>query len=244
MASNSPPGNDRHSAARLRVGTSGFGYREWLGKFYPVGLSPREMLPYYAEHFSAVEINATFYRMPALAVLETWRSQVPPEFLFTFKAPGLITHRKRLRQVGAETAAFTAKISVLDRQLGPVLFQLPPNLSCNVPLLSEFLQAVPRPRTALEFRHPSWFNDEVFALLREHGCALCLSDRDDIPPPPVVATADFGYARLRRSTYTDNQLKEWKEKLTAPGWAEAFVFFRHEETASGPVFARKLLESR
>lgn len=230
-------------ATRLRVGTSGFGYREWLGKFYPPGLSPREMLSFYAERFSSVEINSTFYRMPARAVLEGWMSQVPADFVFAFKAPALITHRKRLRDAGEEAAAFAERISAVGRRLGPVLFLIPPYLPCNLPLLRGFLETLPPLRSAIEFRHPSWFNDDVFALLREGGCALCISDRDEAPPPTVVATAGFGYARLRRAEYTCEQLKEWKRTLEEQGWGEAFVYFRHEETASGPTFARRMLEA-
>jgi uncharacterized protein YecE (DUF72 family) len=241
ITESAPAGDIDRQATLLRVGTSGFGYREWLGKFYPQGLSPRQMLPFYAERFSSVEINSTFYRMPALAVLESWMSQVPADFVFTFKAPGLITHRKRLRNAEDETAAFTAKISVIGRHVGPVLFLLPPTLPCDLPLLREFLDGIARIRLAIEFRHPSWFNDEVFALLRERDCALCISDRDDAPPPPVLATAEFGYARLRRSAYTDEELKAWKQKIAEQGWEEAFIYFRHEETARGPVFAQKML---
>lgn len=230
------------SATDLRIGTSGFGYREWLGKFYPPGLSPREMLPFYAERFSSVEINSTFYRMPSLAVLKSWMSQVPPDFLFTFKAPRLITHQKRLRDAKEAAAAFIAQVATLGRHAGPVLFLIPSNLPCDLPLLRDFLDALPRIRIAVEFRHPSWLTDEVYAILSERSCALCISDRDKTPPPPVVATTDFGYARLRRSEYSDEALKEWKSRLSKQGWREAFVYFRHEETASGPEFARRMIE--
>jgi uncharacterized protein YecE (DUF72 family) len=226
----------------LHIGTSGFGYREWLGKFYPAELKPHDLLPFYSARFSAVEINTTFYRMPVSAVLESWLAQVPENFLFTFKAPASITHRKRLRDIGEETAAFLARIATLGPQLGPVLFQLPPSLRCDLSLLRDFLDAVPRVRMTLEFRHASWFNEEVFGLLREQQCALCVSDRDDTAPPPFVATAEFGYVRLRRSTYNDEELGSWRERILAEGWPEAFVFFRHEETASGPAYAQKLLE--
>ena len=225
----------------LRVGTSGFGYREWLGKFYPPGFSSREMLRYYAERFSSVEINATFYRMPAGSVLDTWLEQVPDDFIFTFKAPREITHQKRLRDAGQAAAAFTARIAMAGPRLGPILYLIPANLPCDLPLLRDFLAAIPRLRSALEFRHLSWFNDEVFDLLRENDCALCLSDRDDVPPPPLVASTDFGYARLRRSDYTDRDLRTWQERIEAQDWREAFVYFRHEETAKGPLFAQKML---
>lgn len=224
----------------IRTGTSGFAYREWRGKFYPSAIKPAEILPFYAQRFSAVEINSTFYRMPTESVLDSWMSQVPKDFVFAFKAPALITHRKRLRNVGEETAAFTERISSLGRHLGPALFQLPPSLPCDLPLLREFLDAVTQVRAAVEFRHASWLNDEVFALLRECGCALCISDRDGAPPPPVIATADFGYARLRKSDYTDEELGEWRERIEQLECGEFFVFFRHEERGMGPVYAEKM----
>ncbi len=229
------------AATTLRIGTSGFGYREWLGKFYPPGLPSRQMLPYYAERFSTVEVNSSFYRMPSPSVLETWMSQVSSDFVFSFKAPGLITHRKRLRNVAEDTAAFLAAISVLGHNVGPVLFLLPANLRSDPALLEEFLDAIPHIRLAIEFRHPSWFDERVFDLLREHDCALCLSDRDEVAPPPVVATADFGYARLRRSVYSDEELREWSSRIGSVGWKEAFVYFRHEQSASGPEFARRMM---
>jgi uncharacterized protein YecE (DUF72 family) len=207
-------------------------------------MKPGEMLPFYATRFSSVEINATFYRMPTLLVLESWVSQVPDDFVFTFKAPGLVTHRKRLRDVGEETTAFMTRISALGHHLGAALFQLPPSLPCDLPLLRLFLDGIARVRITLEFRHTSWFNDEVFTLLRERGCALCISDRDDAPPPPFIATTDFGYLRLRRSGYTDEDLRAWKKRIAQGGWEETFVFFRHEETAQGPALAEKMMGGR
>jgi uncharacterized protein YecE (DUF72 family) len=225
----------------LQIGTSGFGYREWRGKFYPAELKPRDMLPFYADRFPVVEINATFYRMPSPSVLETWAAQVPKSFIFTFKAPGLITHRKRLRDAEAETAAFLSKLTILGAQLGPALFQLPPSFPCDLPRLRQFLDGLAVGRFAFEFRHPSWLVDEVYALLQERSCALCLSDRDGAPSPSMVATADFGYVRLRRSQYTDEELRSWQQRISGQGWQEVFVFFRHEETARGPAYAQKLL---
>lgn len=225
---------------KLRTGTSGYSYREWRGRFYPPGMRPSEMLPFYAQRFSTVEINSTFYRMPTASTLQSWTSQVPEDFVFTFKAPALITHRKRLRNVGDETALFTGRISALGRRLGPALFQLPPSLPCDLPLLREFLDAARDVRVAIEFRHPSWLSEAVFALLHERGCALCLSDRDDAPPPPLIATADFGYARLRRSHYAEKELQTWREGIAHLGWQEFFLFFRHEETAQGTVYAEKI----
>ncbi|HWI39862.1 MAG TPA: DUF72 domain-containing protein [Verrucomicrobiae bacterium] len=224
----------------LRAGTSGFAYREWRGKFYPADLPPKGMLSFYAARFPAVEINATFYRMPTVRTLEGWSAEVPPEFRFAFKAPALITHRRRLRGAGADTAEFLNRLSVLGGRLGPVLFQLPPNLPVDIPLLGEFLSSLPDMKTAFEFRHPSWLVEDVFDLLRRKGAALCISDRDDAPDPPVVATAEVGYLRLRRSGYTEEELQKWRETIAGQPWEEAFVFFRHEETAAGPRLAAEL----
>jgi uncharacterized protein YecE (DUF72 family) len=225
----------------LRIGTSGFGYREWRGKFYPAGLKAKEMLPYYAAKFSAVEINATFYRLPASSALDVWATQVPADFIFTFKAPALITHRKRLRQAGEATAAFLSRIATLGPQLGPMLLQLPPSLSCDLPLLRDFLQGIPRVRMAIEFRHASWFNDALFVLLSEEACALCIADDEGAPSPPLIATAAFGYVRLRRLDYSVEELRRWKERLTAMAWPELLIFFRHEATARGPAYAQQML---
>ncbi|MFA5516159.1 MAG: DUF72 domain-containing protein [Desulfuromonadales bacterium] len=223
------------------VGTSGFGYREWRGKFYPADCKPQDMLSFYAERFPAVEINASFYRMPAASSLRSWLAQAPEDFVFTFKAPALITHRKRLRDAGEATAALQDRLSMLGPHLGPILFQLPPHLSRDIRLLSQFLDDIGSLPAAFEFRHPSWFSDEVYALLRERQCALCISERDDAPPPPLAVTAAFGYIRLRRGHYTDSELQSWKTRATEAGWRETFVFFRHEETASGPAYVRKFL---
>jgi uncharacterized protein YecE (DUF72 family) len=223
----------------LRSGTSGYAYREWRGKFYPAGLPARAMLSFYAQRFSAVEINATFYRLPAAATLAAWRNQVPPHFLFACKAPGLITHRKRLHDTGAEISAFVARMATLGDQLGPLLFQLPPFLPCDLQLLRDFPEMPAGTRIAFEFRHPSWFDDAVYALLRERGFALCLADRDGAPPP-LAATAGFGYVRLRRAQYGAAELRCWRKCFAACGWRQTFVFFRHEATGTGPAFATLL----
>jgi uncharacterized protein YecE (DUF72 family) len=233
-------GTTQGKKMHLLIGTSGFAYREWRGKFYPRELPPREMLRFYAGRFRAVEINATFYRMPSVSVLEGWAAEVPEEFVFSFKAPAVITHRKRLRNAAAETAEFAGIVSVLGPRLGPLLFQLPPTLPRDISLLGDFLSRLPLLKTVFEFRHASWFEDRVFDLLRQHGCALCVSDREGEPPPPIIATTGFGYARLRRSTYSDEELREWRDQLGRQGWDEAYVFFRHEENANGPVLAERL----
>lgn len=222
---------------RIYAGTSGFAYREWRGSFYPPDLAVGKMLSFYAARFPAVEINATFYRMPGKRLMEQWLGQVPEGFLFSLKAPGLITHRKKLVNVDREIAAFLEAAAVLGLHLGPLLFQLPPGLSLDLPLLENCLALVEGTKAAFEFRHPSWFLDETYRLLMKFGCALCVSSREDFPDPRVVATSRFGYLRLRRDDYDRPALVVWREKIEAQGWEEAFVFFRHEETGKGPLLA-------
>jgi uncharacterized protein YecE (DUF72 family) len=221
----------------IYAGTSGFAYKEWRGLFYPQGLAAGQMLPYYAGRLPAVEINATFYRMPRLRTILSWGEQVPPSFRFTFKAPAVITHRKKLVQADSETAFFLDTVKGLGEKLGAVLFQLPPFLPCDRVLLENFIASLPDVRAAFEFRHPSWFDDEIFALLAEKGFALCISDRENVPEPPRVATASFGYLRLRRNEYDSKQLNMWRDFIATRGWQEAYVFFRHEASAHGTVWA-------
>ena len=224
------------------VGTSGYSYREWKGSFYPERLPQSQMLGYYAQRFSAVEINNTFYRMPATDVLQSWLQHVPTEFRFALKAPQTITHRKRLKGVRREVKNFFRAASVLNERLAPLLFQLPPNFKKDLPRLEALLQLIGRTRAAFEFRHPTWFDGDVFDALRRKSCALCIADMDDAPIPDVVGTAGWGYVRLRRKRYTRRRLGEWIEKLRSQKWAEAYVFFKHEETGTGPRLAARFME--
>ncbi len=227
----------------LLVGTSGYSYREWKGRFYPEKLSQKAMLGFYAQRFSTVEANSTFRRMPDAAVLKSWTQQVPAGFRFALKAPQAITHFKRLKNAEAATKEFFRAARALKERLGPVLFQLPPNFKKDVPRLKAFLHLVGRrKRVAFEFRHASWFDDEVYDCLRARSCALCIADTDDAPRPPFIATADWGYIRLRRKRYTRPQLAEWIESIRSQGWEEAYVFFKHEETGTGPRYAARFLE--
>ena len=224
----------------FHVGTSGYSYKEWKGKFYPKDLSPNQMLPYYAERFSAVEINNTFYRMPKASVLESWAGQVPDEFKFALKAPQRITHFQRLKDAGDSVSDFLRITAVLKDRLGPLLFGLPPNFKKDVPRLREFLGLLqPGFRTAFEFRHESWYHQEVFDLLREHQVALCIAQAEDSVEVPLVSTADWGYLRLRMPKYSDADMKSWIEKIQGQKWKDVFVFFKHEEEATGPKFAMK-----
>jgi uncharacterized protein YecE (DUF72 family) len=225
------------------VGTSGFSYPEWKGTFYPFKFPNKQMLGYYADRFATVEINNTFYRTPAVAQLDAWAEQVPPHFRFVLKAPQEITHKKKLRGADALAGQFAEAATHLGPRLGALLFQLPPFLKKDVPLLSDFLGALPAgARVAMEFRHASWFADDALALLRERGAALCVADADTELEVPFDATADWGYLRLRRAEYTDPDLALWAERIRARKWSEAFVFFKHEDAGTGPRFAARLRE--
>jgi uncharacterized protein YecE (DUF72 family) len=227
---------------RVRVGTSGYSYGAWRGRFYPETLKPAEFLAFYARQFSTVEINNTFYRMPQAALLERWASETPAEFSFVLKAPRRITHEKRLSDAGA-LAYFLDAAAALGDRLGPLLFQLPPFFKKDTVRLREFLASLPAGRrAALEFRHPSWFDEGVYAALREGGAALAAADTDESGDEgaPVVATADWGYLRLRRSGYDDAALAAWAGRIRAQPWQAAWVFFKHEEEGVGPALARRL----
>jgi len=229
---------------RTIVGTSGYSYKEWKGIFYPETLPAAKMLSFYASHFGAVEINNTFYRMPEAKTLEKWRGEVPEDFTFVLKAPQRITHQKKLAGVEEDVQHFLEVASTLGPQLGPLLFQLPPYQKKDVEKLRAFLALIPRAvRTALEVRHDSWLDEEVYALLREHDVALCLSDTDEVSDPDalIVPTAGWGYLRLRRTEYTDGDLAAWKGRIAAQAWSDAFLFFKHEDEAKGPAFARRYL---
>jgi uncharacterized protein YecE (DUF72 family) len=226
----------------LHVGTSGFSYREWKGTFYPKELPNGEMLRYYGERFRAVEINNTFYRMPEAAGLEAWAGQVPADFRFVLKAPQQITHKLKLKDAGELVSHFVEAAGALKDRLGPLLFQLPPHVKKDAARLREFLALLPPCRAAFEFRHPSWFDDEVFGLLRDYQAALCLAEAEDDMEVPLVATADWGYLRLRRPEYGDAELTLWKQRVSEQPWREAFVFFKHEDTGTGPKLARQFLE--
>ncbi len=228
---------------KVLVGTSGYGYREWKGKFYPEKITPREMLRFYSDRFSTVEINNTFYRMPRESVLVSWTEQVPADFIFAIKAPQIITHLKMLRNISEETEYFFGALSALGRKLGPVLFQLPRSFRADRTVLEEFLQMIPGGMScAFEFRSPSWIDSEILDLLRRRGFSLCVEDTDENPVVEIIGTAQWGYLRLRRSTYTDVDLSRWVEKIHSQKWKKAFVFFKHEKEARGPEMATRFRE--
>ena len=227
----------------VRVGTSGYSYAEWKGNFYPEKMAARDMLRYYSERFPTVEINNTFYRMPKEALLAGWAEQVPESFTFVFKASQRITHIKRLKDCGELLTFLYGATASLGSRLGPLLFQLPPNFRKDVPRLREFFAQMPdRRKVAIEFRHASWFDDEVYAALREQGAALCVADTGEEPVVPLVATTDWGYLRLRREDFGDPDLREWARKILEQSWSEAFVFMKHEDAGRGPKYAARLME--
>jgi uncharacterized protein YecE (DUF72 family) len=227
---------------QLLAGTSGFSYKEWLGRFYPEKLPADEMLRYYAERFPTVEINNTFYRMPAEAILARWSQEVPQTFAFTLKAPRRITHEKRLAGVSAEVAELIRRTHALEGRLGVLLFQLPPFLKKDLPRLKDFLTVIPSShRVALEFRNDTWQDEQVYAMLREHNAILCVTDTDS-GDTPFIATSDQAYLRLRRTHYEDGELRAWAERLVTLPLDRIYVYFMHEDDAVGTGFARILTE--
>jgi uncharacterized protein YecE (DUF72 family) len=227
---------------RLWVGTSGYSYKEWKGTFYPQDLSDKLMLGFYGQHFGTVEINNTFYRMPAQSVLARWSEEVPEKFAFVLKAPRRITHEKRLQDINEDLSFLFQTASALGSKLGPILFQLPPFSKKDLPRLKDFLGLVPSDRrVAIEFRHASWFTDDVYEMLRAHRASLCLADTDD-GETPLVPTTSWGYLRLRRPDYADSDLRSWAKKVGAQPWSEAFVFFKHEDEGKGPQLAKRFIK--
>ncbi|OFZ92974.1 MAG: hypothetical protein A2Z64_09695 [Betaproteobacteria bacterium RIFCSPLOWO2_02_67_12] len=227
---------------RMLAGASGYSYKEWKGNFYPEGIRPDAMLAWYAERLPTVEINNTFYRMPKTSVLESWAQSTPEGFRFAIKASRRITHMARLKaESAAEAVGFLYRnLAALGAKRGPVLFQLPPFLKKDLPRLSEFLRLLPEGHgAAFEFRNDSWFSDDVYDLLKGAGAVLCLSEREDNAPPPLVQTAPWGYVRLRLEAYSDRDLEQWAARLAATAWREAYVYFMHEPTA--PAYARTLM---
>jgi len=232
------------TAGVIWIGTSGYNYPEWRGTFYPEKLAAAKMLPYYAERFSTVEINYTFYRAPNEKILEGWSSATPERFKLTLKAPKRITHDARLRDCADRVRQFLETAAVLGPKLGALLFQLPPNLKKDVPLLDAFLDAFPpRVTAAFEFRHVSWLDDEIYSRLRARNLALCVADSEKLQTP-VEITADYAYFRLRDEGYTADDIARWaaviREKTS--GLQDVFVYFKHEESGKGPEFAKALME--
>ncbi len=224
------------------IGTSGFQYTEWRGNFYPDDFPTAKMLPFYAERFATTEINYTFHRIPALKTIENWKAQTPGNFRFALKAPQKITHWSKLRDCSDTLEYFCKVIDGLGDRLGPMLFQLPPNFKKDVDVLSSFLRELPAMRAAFEFRHDSWFDDDIFELLGSRNIALCIANTDTIATPQKI-TADFGYLRLRREDYSKTDVERWTGFVQEQqaNWTDAFVYFKHEESGIGPKLAQQMM---
>jgi uncharacterized protein YecE (DUF72 family) len=221
---------------RLLAGTSGYAFKEWKGSFYPSDCKDDAMLGLYAAQFGAVEINNTFYRLPKEQVLIDWAAQVPEPFTFAIKASQRITHHARLKPESLSAVEYLMKNTAsLGSRLGPILFQLPPNMKKDFDRLRVFLDTLPLDRRfTIEFRHESWFGDDVFDALRARDIAMCITEQAEFASP-VVSTASWGYARLHKLDYDAPALAEWAKTIAAQPWNDAYVFFKHDEgIGSGP----------
>ena len=225
------------------IGTSGFQYAEWKGTFYPEDLPAAKMLPFYAERLATTEINYTFHRIPAAKTIDNWKHLTPENFRFALKAPQKITHWSKLRDCADTLRYFYDVVSALDAKLGPVLFQLPPNFKKDTFILGDFVNGLPGGmRAAFEFRHESWFDKEVFDLLKATKTALCIADSEKLTAPKV-STATWGYLRLRREDYSRIDIEGWVEFVRAQhGWDDVFIYFKHEEAGIGPKLAKQMME--
>jgi len=224
------------------IGTSGFQYAEWKGNFYPEDLPAAKMLPFYAERLATTEINYTFHRIPAAKTIDNWKQLTPEKFRSSLKAPQIITRFAKLRDC-ADTPRYSYDVvSALEAKLGPVLFQLPPNFKKDTFVLGDFVNGLPGGiRAAFEFRHESWFDEEVFDLLKATKTALCIADSEKLTAPKV-STANWGYLRLRREDYSKIDIEHWVEFVRAQhGWDDVFIYFKHEEAGIGPKLAAQMM---
>jgi uncharacterized protein YecE (DUF72 family) len=228
----------------LWIGTSGFQYSEWKGNFYPEDLPTAKMLPFYAERFSTTEINYSFHRIPSVKTIDSWNALTPQNFRFALKAPQKITHWSKLRDCADTFEYFCGVVSRLGDKLGPILFQLPPTFKKDAAVLGSFLRELPLVPAAFEFRHKSWFDDEIFGLLKKRNLALCIADTDVIATPQKI-TADYGYLRLRREDYQKIDIERWAKFIRGQEgkWREVFVYFKHEESGIGPKLAAEMIKA-
>ena len=233
-----------NAMAQLYTGTSGFAYPQWKPRFYPADVPEKKFLEHYASRLRSVEINYTFRRLPSLTTLENWVKATPAEFRFACKANQRITHILRLKDVSSAMELFLRSIDPLRsaRRLGPILFQLPPNLKCEMALLNDFLALLPADmRFSIEFRHTSWLNEAVYDALRTRNISLCVAESERLEVPEVI-TADFVYYRLRKSEYSEDERKPIAERareLLSQG-KDLYLFFKHEETPEGALYAEEL----
>jgi uncharacterized protein YecE (DUF72 family) len=225
------------------IGTSGFQYPEWKGTFYPEKMPASKMLGFYSAQFATTEVNYTFRRIPSPATMQRWVAETPERFIFILKAPQRVTHFSKLRDCGDTLRYFCGVVSALGLKIGPVLFQLPPTFKKDVTLLGDFLRELPEGmRAAFEFRNASWFADDTFAALAEAGVALCISESEKLSAPRV-ATASYGYLRLRREDYQAGDITRWAEfvRQQSGQWSDALIYFKHEESGIGPKLAQQMM---
>lgn len=231
--------------ATIYAGTSGWAYPNWKPGFYPAKLASAKFLQHYASRLNTVEVNYTFRHFASEKTLNNWTACTPPEFRFSIKAHQNITHVKRLKDAAEYARGFLSALQPLAEsgRMGMVLFQLPPFLKADASLLKDFLGPLPRAaRLSFEFRHPSWFTDQTFDILRQHNAALCIAESEKLETPDV-ATADFGYYRLRKPEYSLPELEQIKSRARAhvANGRDVFLYFKHEETPEGALNAEKLL---
>ena len=226
------------------VGTSGFAYASWKPGFYPAKLPAKSFLEHYAGRLNSTEVNYTFRQLPKAATLESWVAATPAHFVFALKAHMRLTHILKLKNAGEFLEVFFRAIDPLRsaRRIGPILYQLPPSLKCDVALLRDFLALLPKDlQHAFEFRHESWLADSIYAALQEHDAALCLAESEKLVVPRVI-TAPFVYARLRKPDYTEEDRAAIAARAAEilDGGRDLFVYFKHEESPQGAIYAEDL----
>lgn len=231
----------------IYAGTSGWAYASWKPAFYPPKLPSKSFLSHYGTRLNTVEVNYSFRRLVSPSTFENWTAATPAEFKFAVKAHQKITHILRLKNADEMVRAFLSSVGPLHQagKLGPILFQLPPNLRCSVGLLDEFLHELPRTlRYTFEFRHESWFADAVYDLLRKHNVALCVAESEDRTVPDET-TADFSYYRFRQPEYSSVQRSELARTISAKvaEGKDVFAYFKHEESPQGALYAEELLQA-
>jgi uncharacterized protein YecE (DUF72 family) len=242
------PNVTEHSECTVRIGTSGWHYKHWLGPFYPRELRAKDMLSWYMERFNTVELNNSFYRLPAAETFEAWRRATPSSFCFAVKGSRYITHRKKLHDPESTVARFMEPVQALRGKLGPILFQLPPHWSCDVPRLTAFLEALPPShRYTFEFRDPSWHGPAVYRTLSRYNAAFCLYELDGFEAPYEV-TADFVYVRLHgpghkyQGDYSAKQLRDWAQRIVK--WRQnlkaVYVYFDNDQAGYAAKNAAEL----
>jgi uncharacterized protein YecE (DUF72 family) len=233
--------------AQLYAGTSGFAYASWKPDFYPAKLAAKNFLRHYGERLNSTEVNYTFRQLPKPETLKSWVDATPPEFVFSLKAHMRLTHILKLKDTMPFLEVFLRAIDPLRsaRRLGPILYQLPPTFRCDLPVLTEFLGLLPADvRHAFEFRHASWLDDNVYSVLQQHNVALCLAESEKLVVPQVI-TAPFVYARLRKPDYSEEDRADIARRASEilSGGRDLFVYFKHEDTPHGALYAQELLKA-